>query len=466
MSFNDDVVISVNGVGKIFEIYDKPSHRLWQMLCRGRKQFYRPFWALKNINFDVGKGECVGIVGRNGAGKSTLLQIITGTLSPSSGEVKTQGRVAALLELGSGFNPEFTGRENVYLNASIIGISREEIDAKYEDIVAFADIGDFIEQPVKSYSSGMVVRLAFAVVAHVDADVLIVDEALAVGDAFFTQKCMRFLRNFLKDHTVLFVSHDVSAVNSLCSRAILLEGGRVRLMGSPKEVTEKYLEDMFESLQGKNATPSGDTDQDLPSFALPAEADFRDMRQDFINGTSLRNDIEVFKFDEESASFGKGGVSIENADLADEQGRSLSWVVGGEMVTLRVVCRAHQQVFSPIVGFHIKNKFGQTIMGDNTYLAYMNKPLFVDSDSVFRAVFTFRMPVLPSGEYSFAIAVAEGTQASHVQHQWIHDAILLTSVSTSVPTGLMGIPMRAISLDILADQKQESERKKAFTSNS
>lgn len=449
MSCNEEIAISINGVGKFFEIYEKPSHRLLQMLFRGRKQFYRPFWALADISFEVAKGECVGIIGRNGAGKSTLLQIVTGTLAPSSGDVYARGRVAALLELGSGFNPEFTGRENVYLNASILGLTRQEIDAKYGDIVAFADIGEFIDQPVKSYSSGMTVRLAFAVVAHVDADVLIVDEALAVGDAFFTQKCMRFLRRFMKEHTVLFVSHDVAAVNSLCNRAVLLEAGRIKLIGSPKDVTEMYLEDMFESIQGKSELPR-DVKSASPLPALfTADADYRDMRQDFINTTGLRNDIEVFRFDEQGAAFGKGGAVIENAVLADENGAPLNWIVGGEMVTLHILCRANEELFSPTVGFLIKDRLGQALMGDNTYLAYMDTPLHVPAGARFMAGFVFRMPVLAAGDYSFTIAVAEGTQSDHVQHQWRHDAIMLTSVSTSLSTGLMGIPMRELSLNLV-----------------
>ena len=255
MSCSDNVAICIDGVSKYFEIYEKPAHRLLQMIFRGHRQYYRPFWALHDISFEVKRGECVGIIGRNGAGKSTLLQIITGTLTPSAGKVHIKGRVAALLELGSGFNPEFTGRENVYLNASILGLTNKEIDARYDDIVAFADIGEFIDQPIKSYSSGMVVRLAFAVVAHVDADVLIVDEALSVGDAFFTQKCMRFLRRFMKDNTVLFVSHDVAAVNSLCNRAVLLEQGTIKALGNPKDITEQYLANMYESVQGKSEVP-------------------------------------------------------------------------------------------------------------------------------------------------------------------------------------------------------------------
>ena len=244
--------IRVRQVSKCFQLYEKPIHRLWQMLWHGKKTFYRTFRALDDISFDVQRGECVGIIGRNGAGKSTLLQIITGTLAPTSGTVEMTGRVAALLELGSGFNPEFTGRENIWMNAAILGLSEKEIAERYDDIVAFAEIGDFIEQPVKSYSSGMVVWLAFSVIAHVDADVLIIDEALAVGDALFTQKCMRFLRNFMANHTVLFVSHDIAAVNSLCQRAILLSDGKMHMIGSAKEVTEKYLEMLFEGVQGKS----------------------------------------------------------------------------------------------------------------------------------------------------------------------------------------------------------------------
>ena len=448
----NEIAISVNGVSKYFEIYEKPSHRLWQMLCKGRRQFFRPFWALQDINFDVAKGESVGIIGRNGAGKSTLLQIVTGTLAPSAGSVSVQGRVAALLELGSGFNPEFTGRENVYLNAAILGLSNEEVNAKYDDIAAFADIGEFMDQPVKTYSSGMVVRLGFAVIAHVDADVLIVDEALAVGDAFFTQKCMRFLRRFMEQNTILFVSHDVAAVNSLCRRAVLLQNGRIKHIGSAKEVTEQYLEDMYESVQGDSALPHGQeqgASQAELLVGMMEANDFRDMRQDFINSTNLRNDMEVFRFDAQGASFGKGEITIESAVLSDEQGKPVSWIVGGEMVSLHVWCRAHREAFSPIVGFHLKDRLGQSLMGDNTFLACMDTPLHVPAGGRFSGKFTFRMPILAAGDYFFAVAVAEGTQAKHVQQQWRHDAIRISSISTSISTGIMGIPMREISLTLL-----------------
>ena len=243
----NDIVLSVRGVSKRFELYDKPSDRLKQMLFgRFGKQFFREFWALRDVSFDVRRGECVGIIGRNGAGKSTLLQIITGTLAPTKGTVETHGRVAALLELGSGFNPDFTGRENVYLNGSILGLTKAEIDARYDEIVAFADIGEFIDQPVKSYSSGMMVRLAFAVNVFVDADILIVDEALAVGDAAFQLKCANRMKALLKeDTTVLFVSHDTNAVRSFCNKAIWIDSGRVAQKGDVKDVTSAFLEAMF-----------------------------------------------------------------------------------------------------------------------------------------------------------------------------------------------------------------------------
>jgi len=224
-----EIVIEVQGVGKAYHMYERPSHRLWQALAGKRKSFYKDFWALRGVSFSIRRGQTVGIVGRNGSGKSTLLQMIAGTLNPTEGHISVKGRVAALLELGSGFNPEFTGRENVYLNATILGLRRDQIEQRMESILAFADIGEFIDQPVRSYSSGMSVRLAFAVIAHVDADILIIDEALAVGDAFFSQKCMRFLRDFQKHGTLLFVSHDAAAVTNLCENAVWLENGKMRL---------------------------------------------------------------------------------------------------------------------------------------------------------------------------------------------------------------------------------------------
>ncbi|MDA8254146.1 MAG: ABC transporter ATP-binding protein [Betaproteobacteria bacterium] len=236
--------IKVQNLSKCYQIYDRPQDRLKQSLWRGRKRFFREFWALREVSFEVGKGETVGIIGRNGSGKSTLLQLIVGTLTPTEGGVTSNGRVAALLELGSGFNPDFTGRENVYMNGAILGLSRTDIDARFEAIAAFADIGDFIDQPVKTYSSGMMVRLAFAVSVNVDPDILIVDEALAVGDMGFQLKCMEQLDRLTKSGiTMLFVSHDIATIKAFCNRAIYLADGRMKASGSASDMVELYLLD-------------------------------------------------------------------------------------------------------------------------------------------------------------------------------------------------------------------------------
>ena len=251
-------VIRVQDLSKCYQIYDRPQDRLKQNLWRGRKRFYREFWALKGVTFEVKKGEAVGIIGRNGSGKSTLLQLIAGTLTPTSGSVDVKGRVAALLELGSGFNPEFTGRENVYMNGAILGLSHEEIDLRFDEIIVFADIGDFIDQPVKTYSSGMMVRLAFAVSVCVEPDILIVDEVLAVGDMAFQFKCMKRLEQLTQSGvTLLFVSHDIGAVKAFCQRAVYLDKGGVRASGSASDMVEMYLLDMRKEQQlALQAAPS------------------------------------------------------------------------------------------------------------------------------------------------------------------------------------------------------------------
>ncbi|MCX5950016.1 MAG: ABC transporter ATP-binding protein, partial [Cyanobacteria bacterium] len=230
---DDAVAIRVDDLSKCFRIYDTPKDRLKQALWRGRRQYYREFWALRDVSFEVKRGESMGIIGRNGSGKSTLLQMICGTLTPTAGEVAVNGRIAALLELGSGFNPDFTGLENIYLNASLFGLTREDVNIRLDAIIGFADIGDFLGQPVKTYSSGMVVRLAFSVLAHVDPNILIVDEALSVGDIFFQQKCYRKIREGLDTGlTLLFVSHDEATLKSFCKTGLLLSQGNCDYVGA------------------------------------------------------------------------------------------------------------------------------------------------------------------------------------------------------------------------------------------
>lgn len=240
-----DFAIRVQGLSKCYHVYDKPQDRLKQGLWRGRRQFYREFWALRDISFEVGKGETVGIIGRNGSGKSTLLQMIAGTLTPTAGTAEVNGRVAALLELGSGFNPEFSGRENVFMNGAILGLSEAEIADRFDEIAAFADIGDFIEQPVKTYSSGMMLRLAFAVSVCVDPDILIIDEALAVGDMAFQFKCMKRLERLTQSGaTLLFVSHDLGTVKAFCQNAIYLAQGVLKASGPASDLAELYMMDV------------------------------------------------------------------------------------------------------------------------------------------------------------------------------------------------------------------------------
>ena len=440
---SSEIAIKVENLSKCYQIYDKPRDRLLQMLFRGHRTFYREFWALRDVSFEIKRGETVGIIGRNGSGKSTLLQLICGTLNPTGGSIHTRGRIAALLELGSGFNPEFTGRENVYMNASILGLTHEEIDARFDAIAAFADIGDFIEQPVKTYSSGMYVRLAFAVIAHVDADILVIDEALSVGDAFFTQKCMRFLRRFMENGTVLFVSHDTGAVINLCQSGIWLEKGSVKHKGEPKEIAQMYLAELYASQQGESSLQAEGTVEDVQK---EAEDSFYDMRLRYINATPCRNDIQVFKFNPDAAGFGRGGGSITGTQFLDDEGRELSWIIGGENVVLKISCQAHVCMYSPIIGFYVNDRLGQNLFGENTYNFSQNEPLSLDPGDNFQAIFRFRMPILPKGDYFVTVALAEGTQQEHIQHQWIHEAVLFQSHSSSVSTGLVGIPMKEIRL--------------------
>lgn len=443
---SDEIAVRVQGLGKCYQIYDAPRDRLKQFVMprlqritgNEPKSYFREFRAVDDVSFEIRKGETVGIIGRNGSGKSTLLQIICGTLTPTTGIVETRGRIAALLELGSGFNQDFTGRENVNMYASVLGLSKKEIQERFDDIVAFADIGEFIEQPVKTYSSGMIVRLAFAVIAHVDADILIIDEALAVGDAFFVQKCMRFLRSFMKTGTILFVSHDTSAIKGLCNRAVWLEKGRMIDSGSPKDVCEHYLKAFYEEQQGKSRIAS----TQKANISKPR----KDQRLAFINASNLRNDLAVFKFDPDAPSFGKGGAEITDVVFCDNEGEPLSWVVGGEQVVIAIQAMANTTIEAPIIGFAVKDRLGQALFGDNTYLSYLDNPVSCQGGEEIRAEFKFFMPILPPGNYSVSVAIADGTQHDHVQHHWISDAVLFKSESTSAATGLVGIPMQEIKL--------------------
>ena len=317
---SNNVAINVNNLSKCYQIYDTPRDRLKQFivpslqrLARGQnpRQYFREFWALKDVSFEVRKGETLGVIGRNGSGKSTLLQLVCGTLSPTRGNIEVHGRVAALLELGSGFNPDFTGRENVYMNAAVLGLSSAEIDARYDEIVSFADIGGFIDQPVKTYSSGMLVRLAFSVATQVDPDILIVDEALSVGDMGFQKKCMEKIDEFRKNgKTIFFCSHDMHAVDSLCNAVIWIKDGQIEEAGRTEKVISSYISWMTERGSTLSQTKNGDDSlsTERPNYyvrnseivnivSVKAYNSENKESQIFFNGDDITFEISYYAFD-------------------------------------------------------------------------------------------------------------------------------------------------------------------------
>ncbi|WP_321787641.1 ABC transporter ATP-binding protein [Burkholderia pyrrocinia] len=455
---SQQIVIRASGVAKGFHSYDMPANRLKQAAfslasrvlpsragrdcARAKSDTYTDvFWALTDVSFEVAKGETIGIIGRNGSGKSTLLQIVCQTLAPTRGSIDSVGRVAALLELGSGFDLEYTGRENIYLNAQLHGLSRRQIDERLDQIIEFADIGEFIDQPVKTYSSGMFVRLAFAVIAHVDADILVVDEALAVGDAFFNQKCLRFMDQFRKTGTILFVSHDTSTVKKLCSRVIWIDKGEVKREGDPETVCEAYLDAYFE------AVPAAEAELAPRPVSVSRGSEVQaDTRLSTINLTSFRNDVEVLRFDPHAASFGSGAARIVDVELVDDANVPLAWVVGGERVTLRVTAAVHDDVRAPIVGFFFNDHLGQPLFGENTYQTYKDGGASCHADDTLVARFSFTMPLLPVGEYAINVAIADGTQQNHVQLHWIHDALPIRVHSSSIEHHLLAVPMLRVGV--------------------
>ncbi len=372
MSF--EVAIRAENLSKCYQIYDAPKDRLLQMLVRGRKRFYREFWALDDVSLTIAKGETVGIIGRNGSGKSTLLQLICGTLMPTRGSVQGHGRIAALLELGSGFNPEFTGRENVYVNAAVLGLSRSEIDARFDDILAFANIGDFIDQPTKIYSSGMLVRLAFAVSVCVEPEILIVDEALSVGDASFQFKCLNRLEELAaKGTTLLFVSHDMSMVKRFCHRVIYLRAGRVVASGSPDEMAELHLLDM------------------------------RDEQRRWASGGVIPVTRKSFIGGQEGMAFGTEEGHISAVCFTNTQQLCSSYLYGDD-IEIRVEAVLHESITQPNISFTIQEARLLVIGGGN--FALQPGPV---ENGLRRAAITVRFPAnLAEGRYHVTLKLLHG----------------------------------------------------------
>ena len=395
-----DVAIHVSNLSKNYHIYDRPEDRLKQFIFSqlyrsvGKQpvSYYRDFWALQGISFEIKKGETVGIVGKNGAGKSTLLQVLTGTLTPTSGNVQINGRLAALLELGSGFNPEFTGRENVYLNGAILGMSRDEVDVRLDDILAFAGIGEFIDQPVKTYSSGMYVRLAFAIQANIDPDILIVDEALAVGDAHFVHKCMlRFNELQAQGCTILFVSHDANAVRNLCTRAIWIEGGEVKQVDDASKVVDDYLAWLFGQTVVKNVAANTDNVTVSPDHSMPG------LSSGLLPETSIPN---------VDRRLGDQKCEILGARLYDETLNPISSTFNNCTVIIRLTIRNNSLPHDsrPIVGYVLRNAKGQEIASTNNDIEETDIGSLPAGDHTTVRMY-IELPILHPGPYAFSLAV-------------------------------------------------------------
>jgi len=447
---SSEFAIRVRHLGKCYHVYEKPAHRLLQMLWRGSRNYYREFWAVEDVSFDIRRGETVGIIGRNGAGKSTLLQMICGTLNPTRGDIEVNGKVAALLELGAGFNPEFTGRENVYLAASLYGLAKEDVDARFADIATFADIGEFIEQPVKTYSSGMFVRLAFAVIAHVDADILVVDEALSVGDAYFQQKCMRFLSDFQSNGgTLLFVSHDMGAVNALCASAVLLRrlGGRYLCdVGLAKNISSIYLRELYdERTKASAASLAFDVDGSFNSADTNTQV-LGTHRQSFEVSDIHPARYHASPFRPNAEGFGAGGASITSVLFRSPKGHTLTEFTSDEEVSLVVYARTAKPMVYPAIGFMLKDRKGQYVITESTDSYLRSEAIQVEAHCEVEAEFRMRLPSLVRGEYTLDVAFAEGPGEDHVQHHWLHDVLVLTVINNNVVHGMSGASSLTVRL--------------------
>lgn len=388
-------MVLVQNVAKLYRLYQRPSDRLRELLP-GSGALHTDFWALRDISFEVGRGEMLGLVGPNGCGKSTLLQIVSGILQPTMGRVATRGRIAALLELGAGFNPEFTGRENVYLNGEIMGLSRPEIDRAMPSIEAFAEIGEFIERPVKEYSSGMYVRLAFSTAIHVDPEILIVDEALAVGDAVFANRCVRKFQELRERKiTILFVSHDLGLVKQLSDRAILLLGGRIEAEGFPRDVINRYIGLVLEKQQ-----PTAKKDERLP-------ASFR---------------------------HGDGTSEILSVEILNARGEPAASVASGEPVTVRVRSRFHRAERDPMVGILIRTRIGMDVYGTNTRIEQIELGDFGPGDEL-EVDFRIECWLTPQA-YTLTVATQSADGSSH---DWLDDAVAFEVVDTRVAAGVANL---------------------------
>jgi len=393
-------VILVQRVSKVYRLYDRPFDRILEMLPFRARPHHRQFWALRDVSLAVGKGETLGVVGPNGSGKSTLLEIVSGILQPTSGRVATSGRIAALLELGAGFNPEFTGRENVFLNGEIMGLTRAEVERAFPSIAAFAEIGDFMDRPVKEYSSGMYVRLAFATAIHVNPDILLVDEALAVGDAIFSNRCIQKFEELKKKQvTILFVSHDLGLVKQLADRAIFMLDGRIAAEGKPSDVVNRYV-----------------------GMVLAREK--REAKEDTSEGARV----------ESSFRHGDGASRIIGVELRNEAGAEVKTFRTGERAMVRIRARFERAVDNPVVGILIRNRLGIDVFGTNTRVEGKRLGGFRPGE-ILEAEFAFNCHFTRQ-EYTLTVATQNWDGTSQ---DWLDDVLGFSVVDTRDVAGVVNV---------------------------
>lgn len=402
---SEDWAIKIEHLSKVYKIFDKPTDRVKEALNPFRKRYSRDFYALNDVSLTIKKGETVGIIGKNGAGKSTILKIITGVLTPTSGSVQVNGRIASLLELGAGFNPEMTGIENIYMNGTIMGYSKEEMDDRLQEIIDFADIGEFIHQPVKMYSSGMFARLAFAVNVNVTPDILIVDEALSVGDVFFQNKCFKRMDALKKSGvTVLFVSHDMGSIRQLCDKCLWLENGGMRQYGSVEEVAAAYFNEQL-SLQNK-------------------------LNQDTVEDYVSNHDIDVFegkKYLELPLISSKHGLMNDDVIIKSlsfyEDGEERLVLENGHRYVARYAVEFKKGFENLIFGFVMENNKGIAVIGINSWMASGGKNIAIKKAGTAVVSFEFLLPKILQGTYTISPAVAQGNQLGNVQLTWLENTI-------------------------------------------
>lgn len=426
-----NLAISVQGVSKIYKLYDKPIDRLKEAVSLTHKSYHRDFFALSDISFDVKKGETVGIIGTNGSGKSTILKIITGVLSPTTGTAEVSGNISALLELGAGFNSEYTGLENIYMNGTMMGFSRQEMERRMDDILRFADIGDFVNQPVKTYSSGMFVRLAFALAINVDPEILIVDEALSVGDVFFQAKCYRRMEEMMKNGTtILMVSHDMGSIIKYCDKVVLLNRGHFVAQGEAGKMVDLYkkilanqTDELAEAL----------IEEKKEALGLPVEATVSDKRMK-----------DRMNLNPEVQEYGDGRASFEDFGTLDARGNVTNLLLKGEMFTIRERVRFHAPIENPIFTYTLRDKKGTDITGTNTLFEGTEIKPVKDGD-VYTVSFRQKMN-LQGGEYLLSMSCTGYENGEHVVYHRLYNVLSLTVISNKNTVGYydMGSEVEAV----------------------